>query len=63
MEVPGVAYDEFTDDQRIEFIRAIREEIFKEGIVRTFTKGNICKSDTIFGDVKADVVALKGPFF
>jgi HD domain len=62
MDVLGLAYDEFTDDQRKLVVAAHpRGERFKEGIIDAFTKGTIKKPETTFGNVKADVLALKDP--
>ena len=62
MDVLGLAYDEFTDDQRKLVVAAHpRGERFKEGIIDAFAKGTIKKPETTFGNVKADVLALKDP--
>jgi hypothetical protein len=62
MDVLGLAYDEFTDDQRKLVVAAHpRGERFKEGIIEAFAQGTIKKPETTFGNVKADVLALKDP--
>jgi hypothetical protein len=64
MDVLGLAYDEFTEEQRIAVVRAQpREANFKEAIIETFARGTIFKPDTTFGNVKADVLALKDPAY
>jgi hypothetical protein len=60
MDVLGIAYHDFTADQR----HAVcdhhpREENFKENIIEHFAQGIIGKPLTTFGNVKADVLALK----
>jgi hypothetical protein len=62
MDVLGLAYDEFPAAQRDEVVLAHpRESNFKEGIIEAFTQGTIHKPETTFGNVKADVLALKDP--
>jgi hypothetical protein len=62
MDVLGLAYDEFTADQRKQVIKAHpRGSGFKEGIIDAFAHGTIHKPETTFGNVKADVLALKDP--
>ncbi|MDR5818019.1 HD domain-containing protein [Caballeronia sp. LZ033] len=62
MDVLGLAYDQFTDDQRRLVVAAHpREANFKEGIIDAFTQGTINKPESTFGNVKADVLALKDP--
>jgi hypothetical protein len=64
MDVLGLAYDEFSEEQRIAVVQAQpRESNFKEAIIETFTKGIIFKPDSTFGNVKADVLALKDPSY
>jgi len=60
MDVLGLAYDEFTDSQRKQVIAVHPREVnFKEGIIDAFAHGTIKKPETTFGNVKADVLALK----
>jgi hypothetical protein len=62
MDVLGMAYDEFSDAERKLVLAAHpRGEDFKEGIIDAFAKGTAHKPDTTFGNVKADVLALKLP--
>jgi hypothetical protein len=62
MDVLGIAYHDFSDEQR----HAVcdhhpREANFKENIIDHFARGTIAKPATTFGNVKADVLALKDP--
>jgi hypothetical protein len=60
MDVLGIQYERFTDEQRRMVVAAHpRGEGFKEGIIDAFAKGTEHKPDTTFGNVKADVLALK----
>jgi hypothetical protein len=62
MDVLGLAYDKFTDEERRSVVAAHpRSENFKEEIIDAFRKGTIKKPETTFGNVKADVLALKDP--
>jgi hypothetical protein len=62
MDVLGLAYDDFSVEQRQQVVQAHpRESNFKEAIIEAFTQGTIHKPDTTFGNVKADVLALKDP--
>jgi hypothetical protein len=64
MDVLGLAYDEFTSEQRQQVVLAHpREANFKEGIIEAFAKGTMKKPETTFGNVKADVLALKDPTY
>ncbi|MEI7037200.1 HD domain-containing protein [Fulvimonas yonginensis] len=60
MDVLGIAYDDFTREQR-EHVCAHhpREANFKENIIDHLANGLIGKPRTTFGNVKADVLALK----
>jgi hypothetical protein len=62
MDVLGIAYQDFTHKQR-EHVRAHhpREENLKENIIVHFAQGIIKKPLTTFGNVRADVLALKDP--
>jgi hypothetical protein len=62
MDVLGIAYHDFTREQR-EHVCAHhpREANFKENIIDHFAQGVIKKPQTTFGNVKADVLALKDP--
>jgi hypothetical protein len=60
MDVLGIAYHDFTDDQRGNVcVHHPREANFKENIIDHFANGIIKKPRTTFGNVKADVLALK----
>jgi HD superfamily phosphodiesterase len=62
MDVLGMAYDDFTEEQRKLVVTAHpRPENFKEEIVHAFSNGMIHKPLTTFGTVNADVLALKDP--
>ncbi|MBW9106568.1 HD domain-containing protein [Paraburkholderia phenoliruptrix] len=64
MDVLGIAYDEFTEEQRHAVTHAhARGTHFKEGIIDAFTQGIIHKPHTTFGNVKADVLELKDPHY
>jgi len=60
MDVLGIAYHDFTHEQRDHVCaQHPREANFKENIIDHFAKGIINKPLTTFGNVKADVLALK----
>ena len=62
MDVLGLAYDDFSPDERDAVVLAHpREANFKEGIIAAFSEGTRHKPETTFGNVKADVLALKDP--
>jgi hypothetical protein len=62
MDVLGIAYHDFTHDQRVHVCaHHPREQNFKEGIIDHFAAGIRKKPQTTFGNVKADVLALKDP--
>jgi hypothetical protein len=62
MDVLGIAYHDFTHEQRDQVCACHpREADFKEGIITHFADGIIAKPLTTFGNVKADVLALKDP--
>ena len=64
MDVLGLAYDEFTPQQRAQVLAVHpREAGFKEGIIDAFAQGTSFKPETTFGNVKADVLALKDPTY
>ncbi len=64
MDVLGIAYHDFTREQR-EHVCAHhpRESNFKENIIEHFANSTINKPATTFGNVKADVLALKDPSY
>lgn len=60
MDVLGIAYHDFTHDQREQVCACHpREANFKENIIDHFADGIAAKPLTTFGNVKADVLALK----
>lgn len=62
MDVLGIAYDAFSREHRHQVCACHpREANFKENIIDHFAKGTIRKPLTTFGNVKADVLALKDP--
>jgi hypothetical protein len=64
MDVLGIAFSEFTDDERDAVLRAHpRPPRFKEEIIQAFYDGIHHKPGTTFGNVKADVLADKDPSF
>lgn len=64
MDVLGLAYSEFSEEQRIQVVAAHpREKDFKNGIIDAFTQGTIKKPETTFGNVKADVLELRDPSY
>jgi hypothetical protein len=64
MDVLGMAYHEFSDEQRIQVVAAHpREKTFKNGIIDAFAQGTIKKPETTFGNVKADVLELRDPSY
>lgn len=64
MDVLGIGYEAFPHEQR-EAVCAChpREANFKEGIIDHFADGVVRKPETTFGNVKADVLALKDPSY
>ncbi len=64
MDVLGLAYDDFTPEQRHEVCschpRGLR---FKHGIISAFCYGTIRKPETTFGNVKADVLSRMDPTY
>lgn len=64
MDVLGLAYDEFTEEQRTLVVSAHpRGENFKEQIIEAFNDGMKHRPDSTFGTVNDDVLALKDPGF
>ncbi|MCD0503225.1 HD domain-containing protein [Bordetella petrii] len=62
MDVLGIAYHDFSHEQRCHVCqRHPREPNFKENIIHHFAEGIQHKPETTFGNVKADVLALKDP--
>jgi hypothetical protein len=64
MDVLGIAYDDFSHEHRDHVCaHHPREANFKENIIDHFANGIIKKPLTTFGNVKADVLALKDPSY
>jgi hypothetical protein len=64
MDVLGLAYADYSDAEREAVVHAHpRTEHFKEDIIQAFYDGIEHKSETTFGNVKADVLADKDPAF
>jgi len=64
MDVLGLTYDRYADDIRENVVRAFpRTPRFKEDIIQAFYDGIKHKPETVFGNVKADVIADKEPHF
>jgi hypothetical protein len=64
MDVLGLTYAEYSDAVREQVVQAHpRDTHFKEDIIQAFYDGIKHKPDTTFGNVKADVLALKDPAF
>jgi hypothetical protein len=64
MDVLGIAYHDFTHAQREQVCACHpRERDFKENIIDHFARGIAAKPLTTFGNVKADVLALKDPSY
>ncbi|WP_233843671.1 HD domain-containing protein [Dyella sp. 2HG41-7] len=64
MDVLGLTYAQYSDAEREAVVRAHpRGNQFKEDIIQAFYDGIKHKSDTTFGNVKADVLADKDPHF
>jgi hypothetical protein len=64
MDVLGLTYGEYDDVVREQVVNAHpRDEHFKQDIIQAFYDGIKHKPETTFGNVKADVLALKDPTF
>jgi hypothetical protein len=64
MDVLGIEFDAFTPQQRKEVCACHpRGHDFKNGIIDAFACGTISKPETTFGNVKADVLALRDPSY
>ncbi|MBB4189155.1 HD domain-containing protein [Sinorhizobium terangae] len=64
MDVLGINYHAFSHEHRHEVCACHpREANFKENIIDHFAEGIKKKPETTFGNVKADVLALKDPNF
>ncbi|WP_308537953.1 HD domain-containing protein [uncultured Kluyvera sp.] len=64
MDVLGIGYEEFNDESREAVVQQHpRLDNFKENIINAFYDGIKGKTQTTFGNVKADVIADKDPTF
>ena len=64
MDVLGIAYDDFTADQRAEVCQCHPRGLkFKHGILSAFCYGTIRKPETTAGNVKADVLERMDPTY
>ena len=64
MDVLGIAYGEFSDNDREAVIAAYpRSADFKNHIIDAFYTGMKHRPDSTFGTVNDDVLALKDPGF
>ena len=64
MDVLGIGYEEFNDESREAVVQQHpRLDNFKENIISAFYDGITGKTQTTFGNVKADVIADKDPTF
>ncbi len=64
MDVLGIAYGEFTQEQREAVVAAHpRGASFKKNIIDAFYQGMKHRPDSTFGTVNDDVLALKDPHF
>ena len=62
MDVLGIDFHAFSPEHRAQVCACHpREANFKEGIIDHFAEGIAHKPETTFGNVKADVLALKDP--
>lgn len=64
MDVLGIGYEEFNDESREAVVQQHpRLDNFKENIISAFYDGIKGKTQTTFGNVKADVICDKDPTF
>lgn len=63
LDVMGEGYEHLTNEQREEIIKAFPRNDFKNRIIPTFFDGFKHKTDTTFGNIKADVCAFMIPNF
>eukprot|EP01133_Synstelium_polycarpum_P016586 gene16586-19704_t len=63
LDVMGEGYQELTEKNRTEIISAFPRNGFKKNIIPTFFGGFEHKTDTTFGNIKADVCAYMIPDF
>lgn len=63
LDVMGEGYENLSDTNREEIIRAFPRNNFKKNIIPTFFSGFEHKTETTFGNIKADVCAYMIPNF
>ncbi|KAA2240761.1 HD domain-containing protein [Chitinophaga agrisoli] len=63
LDVMGEGYEHLSDANREEIIAAFPRNDFKKNIIPTFFSGFSHKTDTTFGNIKADVCAFMIPNF
>ncbi len=63
LDVMGEGYEHLTNEHREEIIKAFPRNDFKNRIIPTFFDGFKHKTDTTFGNIKADVCAFMIPNF
>jgi HD superfamily phosphodiesterase len=63
LDVMGEGYEHLTNENRAEIIKAFPRNDFKKKIIPTFFSGFEHKTETTFGNIKADVCAFMIPNF
>ena len=63
LDVMGDGYENLSEENRIEIISAFPRNDFKKKIIPTFFSGFEHKTETTFGNIKADVCAFMIPNF
>lgn len=63
LDVMGEGYEHLSEEHRTEIIKAFPRTDFKKKIIPTFFDGFKHKTDTTFGNIKADVCAFMIPNF
>ncbi|CAC9975432.1 HD domain-containing protein [Flavobacterium panici] len=63
LDVMGEGYEHLSDQNRIEILDAFPRDDFKNKIIPTFFSGFEHKTETTFGNIKADVCAYMIPNF
>ncbi|WP_197286236.1 hypothetical protein [Pedobacter sp. PACM 27299] len=63
LDVMGEGYEHLTETNRVEIIKAFPRNDFKKKIIPTFFGGFEHKTETTFGNIKADVCAYMIPNF
>lgn len=63
LDVMGEGYENLSESNRLEIIKAFPRNDFKKNIIPTFFSGFEHKTETTFGNIKADVCAYMIPNF